>query len=1584
MSDLPFNRRDLLKLSGVGVIGASTLAQTSAAEETSGGEEVWSFETEGPVVSSPTVVDGTVFLGGDKLYALDATSGNKEWAFEAGGGFRSTPNVNNGIVFAGSWDDNVYAVDAEDGSEEWSFWAGASVRSSPTVANGTVYFGSDDHTVYAVDADDGGELWSFQTGWRIKSSPTVMDGVVFVGSGDESVYALDANDGSKIWSFEDIYYEVNSSPTVVDEIVFIGSNKERGHLNDSVHALNVDDGSEVWSYATDGSVRSSPTVADGTVYVGQDGVYALDADDGGVKWFWESTNVRSSPTVVSGTVFVGSDDHTVYALDAENGGEIWSFDTGGGVRSSPTVVDGKLFIGSYDGKVYALDAGVNGSSEGSRVNLGTLGHHHEWAGQPPSATKIEDWHDLDAIRDDLDGDYVLVNDLDEDTAGYDEHVGDPQQGWDPIGFRENGNDEEYPFSGSFDGDGHAIHGLVIERPEREYVGLFGYTQNATFHSLELLDVSVEGEDYVGALAGWLRSTGSEVESVHITGNIQSKDMAGGVAGLSNGTIFDTSTNVEVVTTKHGRSTGGVVGQNTLGLIEQSVATGIVEAPNKAGGLVGWNTTGNIIESVSTAKVTGEDRIGGLVGEVMISEDGSIERSYALGDVDGISRVGGIVGRAEAQSIEETFAAGMVSGDELVGGFAGVTFGQDPDVENEADSTTEEYDSRNVSHAGGDEQAPISDGYWDTEESEQNDGIGDGDGDVTGLTTAEMQGKSAESNMSTLDFEDTWKSTTEPDGYPVLHWQETNGLPTDPIESALDKYEQAATDLFEGELRAQAHFVADLYDEFGQQYANEVTGYLGYKAGELPPDAVDEDLADLADPMLSEFVGDESLESTPEAVAADLLGFFEELFDTFDESDSLETLRETAEAFFFGDHPDQSNQLLIDGDTPDEIETDMQADFQNQRDTIWSLIADQNPPEGVRDRIAMEIERAAAEFSREADEVVKQAHEEAQLLEGEPDEEVEFELSMPEAEERTLPDLPADLDPDDQSVQPQAVLGGVGIVGAAVFGGKLVGGAGKYGLGKWALGTVSFKGAVAAVITLLKKCVVYLLKKIVLGIKKLISKFKAKLKEQVIKNARRYGRTIVERVLVSQQGILDLQVVDATVEDLTEEDEIEQDRISSFADIWNSIVDLILGRSTVGRKTGFVTVENTGSVPIVPEVDIEAEGRDTVWLPVPGGVRVEYEEVIEPLAAGEQRTIPFTYQYNMDLYSEGRLSIETFDYFLTEEAPFDARVERFDIEGDEGWFSGILSDGFVDRGGSVLTDYTVGAVSDGSQMDRMARIDRDTEPQRSLIEASYEESHLDLHVYDQAGNHVGYDYEEEEIVEEIPGAEHSGRDLGADGSEWVVLTELAEDEYEIELVGPDTQSGGSTEGTLGARSHVTESDELSYSLEVTEEPLQPPEVGSLTSSINLNAEATQTATGMIRVSELNGDQGLEDLSVSISELTHVDGESIIPADNVSVSEEVLSIPAGEQRSLEVDVVAPEEAAIGDYVGTIIIGDGEQQVEVEIDLTIPVSIELVKYADRDGEITTAGVREAISDWQSARITNDLLTEAIDRWSSGNSVF
>ena len=82
--------------------------------------------------------------------------------------------------------------------------------------------------------------------------------------------------------------------------------------------------------------------------------------------------------------------------------------------------------------------------------------------------------DLDAVREDLCADYILMNDIVFSPEDFGES-GVFAGGWRPIG------DEREPFRGTFNGNGHVIRGLVISAEKAfpaektvGYAGLFGY------------------------------------------------------------------------------------------------------------------------------------------------------------------------------------------------------------------------------------------------------------------------------------------------------------------------------------------------------------------------------------------------------------------------------------------------------------------------------------------------------------------------------------------------------------------------------------------------------------------------------------------------------------------------------------------------------------------------------------------------------------------------------------------------------------------------------------------------------------------------------------------------------------------------------------------------------------------------------------------------------------------------------------------------------------------------------------------------------------------------------------------------------
>jgi outer membrane protein assembly factor BamB len=295
------------------------------------GAQVWKKATGGLIGSSPAVSNGKVYVASSdgKVYAFDAATGAPIWTTANIGVSDSSPAVSGGKLYIGLTDGTVHALDATSGANVWSFPTGAAVDSSPAVVGGLMYVGSDDGTLYALDAGNGSLVWSVALGFAVVSSPAVANGTVYVGGGTNGEFC--ALNATKLGGFcsNPVGGAIYSSPAVANGLVYIGSDDHK------LYALDANTLTVKWSYPTGGLVRSSPALADspgysgggrgGVVVVGSDDsfLYALDGDRYGAGSFlWRAQTggtVESSPTVADGMVFVGSSDHKVYAF-ALNGG----------------------------------------------------------------------------------------------------------------------------------------------------------------------------------------------------------------------------------------------------------------------------------------------------------------------------------------------------------------------------------------------------------------------------------------------------------------------------------------------------------------------------------------------------------------------------------------------------------------------------------------------------------------------------------------------------------------------------------------------------------------------------------------------------------------------------------------------------------------------------------------------------------------------------------------------------------------------------------------------------------------------------------------------------------------------------------------------------------------------------------------------------------------------------------------------------------------------------------------------------------------------------------------------------------------
>ena len=312
---------------------------------------VWSYKTDGEIVSSPACSDGTVFFGSDDhhLYALDIQTGELKWRFRADGPIDSSPAVAGGVVcFAGNA--VMICVDAGSGKERWHRKIKASPPPSPAISGGLIYWGGFDSILHASDLASGDERWQFHTKDIIDCMPAVADEVVYLGSYDKHMYAIGATSGELLWQVKTAG-PIDSPPAISTDKVYFGSQDK------NLHAVSKETGAPLWTFPTAGAVSSRPVLAGELVIFGSydNYLYALDAASGVQKWDFRTENcLASSPVIVNGVAYFGSYDRMFYAVDCSTGQEKWRFPTRGWIHSSPAVHDGLVFFGSKDGRFYAV------------------------------------------------------------------------------------------------------------------------------------------------------------------------------------------------------------------------------------------------------------------------------------------------------------------------------------------------------------------------------------------------------------------------------------------------------------------------------------------------------------------------------------------------------------------------------------------------------------------------------------------------------------------------------------------------------------------------------------------------------------------------------------------------------------------------------------------------------------------------------------------------------------------------------------------------------------------------------------------------------------------------------------------------------------------------------------------------------------------------------------------------------------------------------------------------------------------------------------------------------------------------------
>jgi uncharacterized repeat protein (TIGR01451 family) len=219
-------------------------------------------------------------------------------------------------------------------------------------------------------------------------------------------------------------------------------------------------------------------------------------------------------------------------------------------------------------------------------------------------TPVSTLDQLQAIEHDVAGAYALFEDIDATPT----RTWNSGQGFAPIG-------PAY-FTGRFDGLGHVVAHLHVDRFNTSYLGLFAMIgSGSVVRGVGVEDAHVNGNQYIGALAG--ENDGSIVDA-WASGSVSAAFDVGGLVGANVGSIDRAYSTVAAAAQAH--STGGLVGYHVIGTISRSYASGQVTGTNNVGGLAGLTTTSSSIsnsywDSYSTGRAAAVGSGGAAVTNV---------------------------------------------------------------------------------------------------------------------------------------------------------------------------------------------------------------------------------------------------------------------------------------------------------------------------------------------------------------------------------------------------------------------------------------------------------------------------------------------------------------------------------------------------------------------------------------------------------------------------------------------------------------------------------------------------------------------------------------------------------------------------------------------------------------------------------------------------------------------------------------------------------------------------------------------------------------------------------------------------------